>query len=88
MIAVVTGEAAAWMAAGTLIGLALGIAISAVLVLVVNPQSFHWTMAIVLPWGRLLLLCAAVMVAGVCTAAFSARAASHRAAVLSVKEDW
>ena len=88
VIAIVTGEAAAWMAAGTLIGLALGIAISAVLVLVVNPQSFHWTMDIVLPWGRLLALCAAVMAAGVCTATFAARAASQRAAVLSVKEDW
>jgi hypothetical protein len=42
-----------------LLGLALGIAVSAVLVHVVNPQSFHWTMELRLPWGRLALLCAA-----------------------------
>jgi putative ABC transport system permease protein len=45
-------------------------------------------MDLVLPWGRLAGLCAAVMVAGVATAAFSARAAASRSAVLSVKEDW
>jgi putative ABC transport system permease protein len=88
VIAIVAGEVAAWLAAGVAIGLALGLAISVVLVHVVNPQSFHWTMELVLPWGRLALLAAAVVVAGVATAAFSARAAASRAAVLSVKEDW
>jgi putative ABC transport system permease protein len=55
VIAVVAGEAAAWLAAGALIGLALGLAISVVLVHVVNPQSFHWTMALCCPgagWRR------------------------------------
>ena len=88
VVAVVAGEAAAWVAAGVLVGLLLGLAVSLVLVFVVNPQSFHWTMQLVLPWGRLLALCAAVWAAGVVTAAFSARRAAGRAAVLSVKEDW
>jgi putative ABC transport system permease protein len=88
VVAVVAGEGAAWVAAGTLAGLLLGLAVSMVLVFVVNPQSFHWTMDLVLPWGRLALLCAAVMVAGTATAAFSARRAAGQAAVLSVKEDW
>jgi putative ABC transport system permease protein len=88
VIAVVAGEGAAWMAAGTLIGLALGIAVSMVLVFVVNPQSFHWTMELVLPWARLALLCAVVLAAGIATAGFSARSAAGRSAVLSVKEDW
>ena len=88
VVCVVAGEGAAWVAAGTLVGLALGLAISVVLVFVVNPQSFHWSMDLVLPWGRLALLCAAVLVAGVATAAFSARRAAGRSAVLSVKEDW
>ncbi len=88
VVAVVAGEGAAWVAAGVLVGLLLGLAVSLVLVFVVNPQSFHWTMDLVLPWGRLLALCAAVWVAGVTTAAFSARRAAGRAAVLSVKEDW
>jgi putative ABC transport system permease protein len=84
----VTGEAAAWLAVGCAIGLALGLAVSAVLVFVVNPQSFHWTMDMVLPGGRLAALAAAVLAAGVLTAALSARRAASRAAVLSVKEDW
>ena len=88
VVFVVAGEGAAWVAAGTLVGLGLGLAISLVLVFVVNPQSFHWTMDLVLPAGRLALLCAAVLLAGVATAAFSARSAAGRSAVLSVKEDW
>ena len=67
---------------------ALGLAVSVVLVHVVNPQSFHWTMELLLPWGQLLALCAAVLAAGIGTAAYSARAAASRAAVLAVKEDW
>jgi putative ABC transport system permease protein len=70
------------------VGLALGLAVSMVLVFVVNPQSFHWTMDLVLPWARLAGLCAAVLVAGVATAALSARNAAARNAVLSVREDW
>lgn len=88
VVGVVAGEGAAWLAAGTLVGLALGIAVSLVLVFVVNPQSFHWTMDLVLPWDRLALLCVAVLAAGIATAAFSARRAAGRPAVLSVKEDW
>jgi putative ABC transport system permease protein len=88
VIALVAGESAAWLAAGCVIGLALGIAVSAVLVHVVNPQSFHWTMDLVLPWARLWTLAAAVLAAGVLTAAVSARRAAGRAAVMSVKEDW
>ena len=88
VVGVVAGESGAWVAAGTLVGLLLGLAVSMVLVYVVNPQSFHWTMDLVLPWGRLALLAAAVLVAGTATAAFSARRAAGRAAVQSVKEDW
>ena len=40
------------------------------------------------PWGRLALLCAAVVAAGTVTAAIAARRAASRDAVLAVKEDW
>jgi putative ABC transport system permease protein len=56
-------------------------------VFVVNPQSFHWTMALSLPGARLAALGAAVFVTGLVTAAWSARHALSRAAVLAVKED-
>jgi putative ABC transport system permease protein len=88
ILAVVAGEGAAWTLIGALAGLALGLAVAVVLVHVVNPQSFHWTMDLLLPWGRLLALCAAVIAAGTATAWIAGRAAAGRDAVLAVKEDW
>jgi putative ABC transport system permease protein len=88
ILAVVAGEGAAWTLIGSVAGLALGLAVSVVLVHVVNPQSFHWTMDLLLPWGRLLALCAAVVAAGTVTAWLAGRAAAGRDAVLAVKEDW
>ena len=88
ILAVVAGEGLAWTAIGAMAGLALGLAVSVVLVHVVNPQSFHWTMDMAVPWPRLVLLCLAVVIAGTATAWASARAAAGRDAVLAVKEDW
>jgi putative ABC transport system permease protein len=88
ILTVVAGEGAAWTVIGALAGLGLGLAVSAVLVHVVNPQSFHWTMDLQVPWLRLLALCAAVMVAGTLTAWLAGRAAAGKNAVLAVKEDW
>jgi putative ABC transport system permease protein len=84
----VAAEGAAWTAAGVVLGVALGLAVAAVLVYVVNPQSFHWSMALVVPWGRLLALCAAVMLAASLAAGLSARQAVSVQAVRAVKEDW
>jgi putative ABC transport system permease protein len=86
---VVAGEGAAWLAAGTLIGLLLGLAVSVVLVHVVNPQSFHWTMELALPCrpagGAVPPRCwPPAWPPRLC----SARARPSRSAVLAVKEDW
>ncbi|MEO5796230.1 MAG: FtsX-like permease family protein [Rhodoferax sp.] len=88
ILTVVAGEGAAWTLIGSVAGLALGLAVSMVLVFVVNPQSFHWTMDLHLPWPRLLLLCFAVVLAGTVTAWLAGRAAAGHDAVLAVKEDW
>ncbi|MFM9914826.1 MAG: ABC transporter permease, partial [Rhizobacter sp.] len=88
VLTVVTAEGAVWTAAGSLLGLGLGIAVSVVLVKVVNPQSFHWTMDLLLPWARLAALCAAVIAAGTLTAGLAARRAAGRDMALAVKEDW
>ncbi|MBG6077061.1 ABC transporter permease [Polaromonas sp. CG_9.11] len=88
ILTVVAGEGAAWTVIGAFAGLALGLAVSTVLVFVVNPQSFHWTMDLQVPWARLLLLCAAVVAAGTLTAWLAGRSAAGRDAVLAVKEDW
>ncbi|MEO8080282.1 MAG: FtsX-like permease family protein, partial [Caldimonas sp.] len=87
ILAVVAAEGAVWTLAGAALGLALGIAVAVVLVDVVNPQSFHWTMELRTPWLRLALLGAAVVAAGTVTAWLAARAAVAGEATLAVKED-
>jgi putative ABC transport system permease protein len=81
-------EGAAWTMLGALAGTALGLAVAAVLVFVVNPQSFHWSMDLSVPWLRLLALGLAVVAAGTATAWVSGRSAAGRDAVMAVKEDW
>ena len=88
VLGVVAGEGLAWTAVGSVAGLGLGLAVSLVLVKVVNPQSFHWTMDIAVPWLRLVGLCLAVVLAGTITAWLAGRVAAGRDAVLAVKEDW
>ncbi len=88
ILTVVALEGAAWTTLGALAGLGLGLVVAVVLVHVVNPQSFHWTMELMLPWLRLALLCLAVVLAGTLTAWLAARAAAGKDAVLAVKEDW
>jgi putative ABC transport system permease protein len=88
VLALVAAEGALWSAAGVVLGLLLGLAVSVVLVHVVNPQSFHWTMELRVPGARLAALAAAVLAAGTLTALVAARSAAGRDAVRAVKEDW
>jgi putative ABC transport system permease protein len=88
ILKVVALEGAAWTLLGALAGCLLGLIVSLVLIHVVNPQSFHWTMDMHIPWLRLALLCCAVIAAGTVTAWLAGRAAASRDAVLAVKEDW
>jgi len=88
VLAVVAGEGAAWTLVGAAAGTLLGLAVSVVLVHVVNPQSFHWTMELRVPGERLLALGAAVVAAGTITAWLAGRAAAGKDAVIAVKEDW
>ncbi len=88
ILKVVALEGAAWTLLGALAGCVLGLLVSLVLIHVVNPQSFHWTMDMHIPWLRLALLSCAVIAAGTVTAWLAGRAAASRDAVLAVKEDW
>ena len=88
ILTLVAAEGLAWTAVGTLAGLGLGLCVSVILVHVVNPQSFHWTMDLMLPWPRLSALCVAMVLAGTFTAWLAARSAAGSDAVLAVKEDW
>jgi putative ABC transport system permease protein len=88
ILGVVAAEGAAWTGVGAVAGVLLGLVVSVVLVHVVNPQSFHWTMDLRVPGWRLAALCAAVVVSGTVTAWLAGRAAAGRDAVMAVKEDW
>jgi putative ABC transport system permease protein len=85
---VIAGEGLAWTAVGALAGLLLGAAVALVLVKVVNPQSFHWTMDLATPWLRLLGLCTAVVASGTAAAWAAARSATAQSTVRAVREDW
>ena len=88
VLRLVASEGLVWTVLGTLAGLALGLGVSLILVFVVNPQSFHWTMDLALPWPRLIALCAAVVASGTLTAWLAARAAASADVVRAVREDW
>jgi putative ABC transport system permease protein len=70
------------------VGLVAGLAIAGVLIAIVNPQSFHWTMEFRFP----VLLVGGLIVALLAAAALTALIAGRRAvageAVLAVREDW
>ena len=73
---------------GVVAGLVLGLAMSQVLIHVVNPQSFHWTMETRLPLGLLASLAVALVLAGAVTAVLAGRRALSTDAVRAVREDW
>lgn len=73
---------------GILIGFVLGVAISLILVFVINPQSFHWTMQLHLPWSWLVIMALAMLTAAMLSVYQASKPAISRDAVRAVKEDW
>jgi len=73
---------------GVLYGLALGIALSLVLVYVINRQSFNWSIDLDVPARQLALLSLVLISAAAVTAVISGRAALSQDAVRAVREDW
>lgn len=73
--------------AGALAGLALGLGLSVVLVYVVNPQSFHWSMEMHLPLTRLAALVGLAFAAAVGASLLAGRQALGQDAVRAVRED-
>jgi putative ABC transport system permease protein len=86
--AMLAAEGAMLSGLGVAAGLALGGAISLILVHVVNRQSFHWSMDLHAPWGLLAALSAALVLLASLTSWWSGREATGIAAVRAVKEDW
>ena len=86
--AMLAAEGALLALAGAAAGLALGAAMSLVLVYVVNPQSFGWSMDLHPPWALLAALTAALVALAIVTARLAGREATGMAPVRAVKEDW
>ena len=80
-------EGAAAGALGASIGLVSGIAMSLVLVHVVNRQSFHWSVEVHWPVAGLALLLAAIVASCAAGARASGALAVRAEAVLAVKDD-
>jgi putative ABC transport system permease protein len=80
-------EGATTGALGTAVGFVAGVAISLVLVRIVNRQSFHWTLEVHWPVAGLLALAAAVVALCAIGARTSAALAVRHEAVLAVKDD-
>ncbi len=73
---------------GALAGIALGLILAQVLIHVINPQSFNWTMSTRIPFGTLAGVAAALTGAAALTAIIAGRHATAQSAILSVREDW
>ena len=80
-------EGLATGALGALIGLVSGIAISVVLVHVVNRQSFHWTLEMHWPVGTLAALLGSIVVLCAVGARASGALAVRDEAIAAVKDD-
>ncbi len=81
-------EAALTAAVGVGVGLVAGGAIALVLIKVINPQSFHWSMDMQLPFGLLLTFGSAMILLAALAARLAGRQAMRQDAVLAVREDW
>lgn len=73
---------------GITIGFILGGSISLILIFIVNPQSFHWTMQLHIPWSWLALMIISLLFSAALTAFIVGKSAVARQMVQSVKEDW
>ena len=81
-------EGALLTALAIAVGLVTGLVVSIVLIEVINPQSFNWTMDFNAPQGLIAALMLALMVAAVATAVLAGRRAVSVDAVRAVSEDW
>jgi len=73
---------------GVLAGFGIGWLISRILIDVVNPQSFHWTMDTSIPWRMLATVAASLIGLAVVTAVLAGRRTLAMSAVAAVKADW
>ena len=88
VLAMLALEGALLGGVGGVAGLALGTAMGQVLIQVVNPQSFHWTMDTRWPLSLFAALWLGLVLASALTAVVAGRSALSSDAVRAVREDW
>jgi len=88
ILGILAFEGGALTGLGIATGFALGWIISVVLVRVVNPQSFHWSMEMHYPWPLIATVAGALLLSAAATALISGRQALSGGPIRAVREDW
>ena len=88
ILGLLAAEGGMLAAIGIAAGFAIGFCISLILVFIVNPQSFHWTMRLHVPWMGLITVALVLLVSAALTALVSGRVAVSGSALRAVREDW
>jgi putative ABC transport system permease protein len=88
VVGMLASEGILTCAFGVVYGLVLGVALSLVLVYVINRQSFNWSIDLSVPLWQLGFLSVVLIGAAAITAVWSGRAAMSQDAVRAVREDW
>lgn len=88
ILSILAIEGGALTGLGIATGFVLGWVISLILVFVVNPQSFHWTMQLHLPWGLLAAVAGLLLAASALTALLAGRQSLSGGPIRAVREDW
>jgi putative ABC transport system permease protein len=88
VLAILAIEGGSLTALGIATGFVLGWVISLILVFVVNPQSFHWTMQLHLPWPLLGSVAGLLLAAAALTALLAGRQSLSGGPIRAVREDW
>ena len=88
VLCMLAGEGGLLTALGIFIGFGLGWVISLILIFIVNPQSFHWTMRLHMPWVMLISVAVVLLLSSAATALLAGARAVAVDAVRAVREDW
>jgi putative ABC transport system permease protein len=88
ILSILAIEGGSLTALGIGTGFVLGWIISLILVFIVNPQSFHWTMQLHLPWPLLGAVAGLLLTAAALTALLAGRQSLSGGPIRAVREDW
>ncbi|MCE2744739.1 MAG: FtsX-like permease family protein [Burkholderiales bacterium] len=88
ILKLIAREALIASAVAALVGLIIGLAFAAILIFVVNPQSFHWTMEWFTPWRDLAAMVLVLIAMSSATVTMALRNKLGTQLVEQLKEDW